>query len=143
MSEEEFENAAKPKLLSGGNPQITKGEGDGPLQAYIAAMPAWKQAVGRKLDALIVAAVPEVRKAVKWNSPVYGMDGSTWFLSLHCYAKYVKVAFLNGAELDPPPPGASKHARTRYLDIRETDGLDEAQFSAWIRQASARPGEKL
>lgn len=135
--------AAQPRLLSGGNPQIPKGEGDGPVQAYIAAMPGWKQAVGRRLDALIVAAVPEVRKAVKWNSPLYGMDGRTWFLSLHCFTNYVKVAFLNGAELTPPPPGASKHARTRYLDIRETDTIDEGRLAAWVKQASTLPGEKL
>lgn len=134
---------AGPRLLSGGNPQIAKGEGDAPVQAYLAAMPGWKQDVGRRLDALIARAVPEVRKAVKWNSPFYGLEGEGWFLSFHCYAKFVKVAFFRGAALDPPPPGASKQKDVRYLDIRETDVIDEAQVMAWVAQASRLPGERM
>lgn len=134
---------AGPRLLSGGNPQIAKGEGDAPVQAYLAAMPGWKQDVGRRLDALIARAVPEVRKAVKWNSPFYGLEGEGWFLSFHCYAKFVKVAFFQGAALDPPPPGASKQKDVRYLDIRETDVIDEAQVMAWVAQASRLPGERM
>ncbi len=127
---------AAPRLLSGGNPQIAKGDGDGPVQAYIAAMPGWKQEVGRRLDAVITRTVPEVRKAVKWNSPFYGMEDADWFLSFHCFAKYVKVAFFRGASLSPVPPGASKSRDTRYLDIREDDLVDETQFAEWVRQAS-------
>lgn len=133
----------KTMLLSGGNPQIAKGYGDGPVQAYIAAMPGWKSGLGRRLDALIVRAVPDVRKAVKWNSPFYGMEDDYWFLSLHCFDKYVKVAFFRGAELDPMPPGASKQKNVRYLDIREHDDLDEARFADWVKQASRLPGEKM
>jgi hypothetical protein len=133
-------NAASPKLLSGGNPQIPKGDGDAPVQAYIAAMPGWKRAVGHKLDALAVRTVPGVRKAVKWNSPFYGIEGQGWFLSLHCFTRYIKVAFFRGAALRPLPPGASKHKDVRYLDIHEGDELDEAELSAWIRQAAALPG---
>ena len=129
--------AAKPKLLSGGNPQIAKGDGDAPVQAYIAAMPGWKRDVGRRLDALIARTVPGVRKAVKWNSPFYGVEDQVWFLSFHCFAKYVKVAFFRGASLRPVPPGASKHKDVRYLDIHEDDAFDEAQFVAWVKQASA------
>jgi len=133
-----------PKLLSGGNPQIPKGEGDGPVQAYIAAMPGWKREVGRRLDALIGAAVPEVRKAVKWNSPFYGAEGREgWFLSYHCFARYVKVTFFRGASLDPVPPGTSKHPEVRYLDIREDEAFDAERFSDWVRQASRLPGERL
>ena len=133
-----------PKLLSGGNPQIAKGEGDGPVQAYIAAMPGWKSAVGARLDALIERTVPGVRKAVKWNSPFYGApDGEGWFLSFHVFARYVKVAFFKGAELEPVPPGTSKQKTVRYLDIHEDDALDEAQVADWIRQASRLPGEKM
>jgi len=130
----------KPALLSGGNPQIAKADGDVPVQAFIAAMPDWKQGVGRRLDKLITRAVPRVRKAVKWNSPFYGVDGKGWFLNFHCFAKYVKVAFFAGASLRPPPPGASKHDKVRYLDIREDDQLDEKQLVAWIRQAARVPG---
>jgi hypothetical protein len=130
-------------LLSGGNPQIPKGEGDGPVQAYIAAMPGWKSEVGRHLDALVERTVPGVRKAVKWNSPFYGVEGQGWFLSLHCFTKYVKVTFFRGASLDPVPPGASKHKDVRYLDIREDDPLDEGQLAAWIEQASRLPGERM
>ena len=136
------ETAAKPKLISGGNPQIAKGYGDAPVQAYIAAMPGWKSEVGRRLDALIVRTVPGVQKAVKWNSPFYGVEEGLWFLSFHVFTKFVKVAFFRGASLSPVPPGASKHRHVRYLDIYE-DGLDEAQFAAWVKQASELPGEKM
>jgi len=132
-----------PVLLSGGNPQIAKGEGDGPVQAYIAAMPGWKRDVGRRLDALIVRTVPDVHKAVKWNSPFYGVEGHGWFLNFHCFTKYVKVAFFRGASLRPPPPGASKHEDVRYLDIHEHDAVDEAQLAAWVEQARDLPGEDL
>jgi hypothetical protein len=134
---------AKPVLLAGGNPQIPKGDGDGPVQAYIAAMPGWKQDVGRRLDALIVRVVPDVHKAVKWNSPFYGVDGDGWFLSVHCFTRYVKVAFFRGTSLRPVPPGESKNEGTRYLDIHEDDELDEAQFTDWLEQASRLPGEHL
>ena len=131
---------AKPKLLSGGNPQIAKGDGDAPVQAYIAAMPGWKRNVGRRLDALIVRTVPGVRKAVKWNSPFYGVEGQGWFLNFHTFTNYVKVAFFRGTSLRPVPPGESKHKEVRYFDIREGDQLDEAQMVTWIRQAAALPG---
>jgi hypothetical protein len=134
--------AAKPTLLAGGNPQIAKADGDAPVQAYIAAMPGWKSDVGRHLDALIVRTVPGVRKAVKWNSPFYGIEGQGWFLSFHCFTKYVKVAFFRGTSLRPVPPGESKHKEVRYLDIHE-DELDEAQFAAWVKQASLLPGERM
>jgi hypothetical protein len=134
---------ATPKLLSGGNPQIAKGYGDAPVQAYIAAMPGWKSDLGRRLDGLIECAVPGVRKAVKWNSPFYGVEEGVWFLSFHCFAKYVKVAFFRGASLSPVPPGASKQKEVRYLDIYEGDGFDEAQFADWVRQASQLPGERM
>lgn len=133
----------KPTLLSGGNPQIPKGEGDAPVQAWIAAMPGWKQDVARRLDALIVEAVPGVNKAVKWNSPFYGVEPGLWFLSLHGYARYVKVAFFRGALLKPSPPGTSKKAEVRYLDVIEHAPLDEARFVDWIRQASLLPGQRL
>src|SRR2546428_2621710 len=123
---------AKPALLSGGNPQIAKADGDAPVQAYIAAMPGWKSDVGRRLDALIVRTVPGVRKAVKWNSPFYGFEGQGWFLAFHCLTKYVKVAFFRGTSLRPVPPGESKNKDTRYLDIHEDDKLDEAQMATWI-----------
>ena len=126
-------------LLSGGNPQIAKGDGDAPVQAYIAAMPGWKSAVGKRLDALIVHAVPDVRKAVKWNSPFYGVEGQGWFLAFHVFTHYVKVTFFRGTSLDPLPPGPSKDKNTRYLDIRE-QGFDEAQFVRWVKQAAAIPG---
>lgn len=135
--------AGQPVLLSGGNPQIAKAEGDAPVQAYIAAMPGWKRDLGSRLDALITGAVPGVRKAVKWNSPFYGVEGGGWFLSFHCFAKYVKVAFFRGASLRPLPPGASKQKHVRYLDLHEHDPLDEAQFTAWVRQASQLPGERM
>jgi hypothetical protein len=134
----------KPALLSGGNPQIPKGDGDGPVKAYIAAMPGWKSAVGRRLDALIEREVSALRKAVKWNSPFYGAEGRDgWFLSFHCFTRYVKVTFLRGASLRPVPPVASKHAQVRSVHIHETDELDEAQLADWVRQASALPGEKM
>lgn len=132
--------ASKPKLLSGGNPQIPKGDGDAPVQAYLAAMPGWKQDLGRRLDALIVRTVPDVLKAVKWNSPFYGVEGRGWFVSFHCLTKYIKVAFFRGTSLEPLPPGESKNAETRYLDIYETDDFDEERFANWIRQASELPG---
>jgi len=135
--------AAKPALLAGGNPQIAKGYGDAPVQAYIAAMPGWKRDVGRRLDALIVRTVPGVRKAVKWNSPLYGVEGQGWFLGIHCFTKYVKVAFFRGTSLRPLPPAASKHKDVRYLDIHEDDQLDEAQLAAWVKQASQLPGERM
>ncbi len=134
---------AKPKLLSGGNPQIAKGYGDAPVQAYIAAMPGWKRDVGRRLDALIARTVPGVHKAVKWNSPFYGVEDEGWFLSFHCFAKYIKVAFFRGASLRPVPPGESKHKDVRYLDIHEDDQLDEAQLAAWVKQASQLPGTRM
>lgn len=133
---------AKPALLSGGNPQIAKGAGDGPVQAYIAAMPGWKRDIGRRLDALIERTVPGVHKAVKWNSPFYGVEEGIWFLSFHCYTNYVKVAFFRGASLRPVPPGKSKHKDVRYLDIREGE-FDEAQLTAWVKLAAALPGEKM
>ena len=130
----------KPALLAGGNPQIAKAGGDAPVQAYIAAMPGWKRDVGRRLDALIVRTLPDVQKGVKWNSPLYGAEGKGWFLGIHVFTKYVKVAFFRGTSLQPLPPGASKSGDTRYLDIREADVLDESQFAAWVKQASRLPG---
>jgi len=132
--------AAKPTLLAGGNPQIAKADGNAPVQAYIAAMPGWKSDVGRRLDALIARTVPGVRKAVKWNSPFYGIEGQGWFLNFHCFTKYLKVAFFRGTSLRPLPPGKSKHKEVRYLDIHEHDQLDESQLATWIRQAAAQPG---
>jgi hypothetical protein len=135
--------AAKPALLAGGNPQIAKGDGDAPVQAYIAAMPGWKREVGCQLDALIVRTVPDVRKAVKWNSPLYGLEGHGWFLGIHCFTKYVKIAFFRGTSLSPVPPGGSKSKDTRYLDVHEHDQLDEAQLAAWVKQASQLPGQPM
>jgi hypothetical protein len=132
--------AAKPALLAGGNPQIAKADGDAPVQAYIAAMPGWKRDVGRRLDALIVRTVPNVRKAVRWNSPFYGMEGQGWFVNFHCFTKYVKVAFFRGTSLRPLPPGESKHKDVRYLDIHEDYQLDETQLAGWVKQASQLPG---
>jgi len=133
----------EPKLLAGDNPQIPKGYGEAPVQAYFAAIPGWKQAVASKVDELIVRAVPEVQKAVKWNSPLYGVEEGRWFMSMHCYARYLKVGFFQGAHLEPPPPGVSKQADVRYLDIREGDVLDESLFIGWVQQASRLPGENL
>ncbi len=135
--------AAKPALLSGGNPQIAKGDGDAPVRAYIAAMPGWKRDIGRRLDTLIVRTVPGVHKAVKWNSPFYGNEGDGWFLNFHCFTNYVKVAFFRGASLHPVPPGASKHKDVRYFDIRKDDRLDESQLADWVKQASQLPGERM
>lgn len=133
----------KPRLLSGGNPQIPKGEGDAPVQAYIAAMPGWKKEVGRRLDSIVAENVPGVRKAVKWNSPFYGApDREGWFLSVHVFTRYVKVTFFRGTSLDPVPAGKSRHSEVRYLDIHE-GRFDEAQFADWVRQASKLPGEKM
>jgi hypothetical protein len=133
-------SATRPRPLSGGNPQIRKGDGDAPVRAYIEALPGWKREVAQRIDTLVATAVPEVRRAVKWNSPFYGIAGRGWFLGLHTFARYVKVAFFRGAALRPMPPGASKNADTRYLDIHEGGVLDEAQFMEWVRQASALPG---
>ena len=135
--------AAKPTLLAGGNPQIAKADGDAPVQAYIAAMPGWKRDVGGRLDALIVRTVPGVYKAVKWNSPFYGIEGQGWFLGFHCMTKYIKVAFFRGTSLRPVPPGESKQKEVRYLDIHEGDQLDKAQFADWVKQASQLPGERM
>ena len=133
---------AKPALLAGGNPQIAKADGDAPVQAYIAAMPGWKRHVGHSLDALIVRTVPGVRKAVKWNSPFYGIEGEGWFLSFHCFTNFVRVTFFRGASLRPAPVGKSKYPDVRYYDVREGQ-LDEAQFADWAKQASRLPGEKM
>ena len=132
-----------PILLSGGNPQIPKGYGDAPVQAYIAAMPGWKQDVGRRLDALITAAVPGVEKAVKWNTPLYGAGEQGWFLGFHCFDRYVKVSFFDGALLDPPPPVGSKQPRVRYLHVHEGEAIDADQFARWVMAASKLPGEKM
>jgi hypothetical protein len=131
---------SKTVLLSGGNPRIAKEEGDAPVRAYIAAMPGWKRDLGKRLDALVVKNVPDVRKAVKWNSPFYGVEGRGWFLGLHVFTRYVKVAFFRGASLRPVPPGPSKDENTRYIDIHEDDELDEAQMASWVKQAAALPG---
>ena len=128
------------KLLSGGNPQIAKGDGDAPVQAYIAAMPAWKRAIGERVDALVTRCVPDARKAVKWNSPFYGIEGRGWFLSFHCYTKFVRLAFFRGVGLTPLPPGTSKLPNVRYLDIHETDAIDEGQLASWLGQAASLPG---
>ena len=133
----------KPKLLSGGNPQIPKGDGEAPVQAYLAAMPGWKSAVGRRLDALVTRAVPHVHKAVKWNSPLYGIEGDGWFLSFHCYDRYIKVAFFRGTSLRPMPPVQSKTQQARCLHVGEDGGFDEAQFIDWVEQASRLPGERM
>ena len=140
----ENKSAAKPVLLSGGNPQIARGDGDAPVQAYIAAMPGWKRDVGRHLDALITRTVPGVRKAVKWNSPFYGTENEGgWFLSFHCFARYVKVTFFRGKSLRPVPSGESKNKEVRYFDIHEDEEFDEARLAAWVKQASQLPGERL
>jgi hypothetical protein len=131
---------AKAAVLSGGNPRIAKAEGDAPVRAYIARTPGWKRDLGKRLDALIVRTVPGVRKAVKWNSPFYGLEGQGWFLGFHVFTHYVKVAFFRGASLRPLPPGASKGKDTRYIDIRQGDELDEAQMADWVKQAAQLPG---
>jgi hypothetical protein len=132
--------ARKPKLLAGGNPQIAKGDGNAPVRAYIAATPGWKREVVRRLDALVVRSVPAVRKAIKWNSPFYGVEGRGWFLNVHCFTKYVKVAFFRGTSLEPVPPGASTHEDVRYFDIYEGDKVDEKLMASWIKQAAKLPG---
>jgi hypothetical protein len=132
--------AAQPVLLSGGNPQVAKGDGDAPVQAYIAAMPGWKRAAGQRLDALITRAVPKLQKAVKWNSPLYGVEGQGFFLGLHCFTRYIKLAFFQGQSLEPVPPIASKDPNTRYFHIHEDDEFDEARMAEWVRQASKLPG---
>jgi hypothetical protein len=132
-----------PILLSGGNPQIPKGAGDAPVQAYISCMPGWKSGLGQRLDQLIVDCVPNVQKAVKWNTPLYGLDGVTWFIGMHCFAKFVRVTFFRGLSLTPVPPVASKVKDTRYWDVFEDPGLNEAQFTDWVRQAHQLPGEKM
>jgi len=134
--------AAKPPLLAGGNPQMAKADGDAPVQDYLAAMPGWKRDAGRRLDALIARNVPHVRKAVRWNSPFYGVEGQGWFLAFHCTTKYLKVTFFRGTSLRPVPSGASKLKDVRYLDIHEGE-LDEVQFAAWVKQASRLPGERM
>jgi hypothetical protein len=131
---------AKPRLLSGGNPQIAMADGDAPVQTYIAAMPGWKSGVGRRLDAIITRAFPGVKKAVKWNSPFYGVEGRGWILAVHCFAKYVKVAFFQGAHMIPLPPGESKQKDVRYLDVHENDAIDEKQLAVWVKQATQLPG---
>lgn len=135
--------AGKPVLLSGGNPQIAKGYGDAPVQAWIAAAPGWKRGAAARLDRLIEKTVPKVTKAVKWNSPLYGLDGETWFLSFHAFDRYLKVAFHKGAQLDPPLPVGSKQKEVRYLHIHEDDPPDEARLADWIAQASRLPGERM
>jgi hypothetical protein len=131
---------AGPVLLSGGNPQIPKGEGDAPVQAYLAAMPGWKSQVGRRLDDLVEREVPDVRKAVKWNSPFYGVEGKGWFLSFHCFTRYIKLTFFKGGSLRPPPPVTSRHEAVRYVHIHEDEPFDEEQLASWIRQAATIPG---
>ncbi len=133
----------KPILLSGGNPQIAKADGDEPVQEYIAAMPGWKRDVGRKIDELVATTVPDVKKAVRWNSPFYGVEDRGWFLSYHCFTKYIKITFLNGSSLDPPPPVKSKHEEVRYFHIHEDDVIDENQLKRWVEQAADIPGEDL
>lgn len=140
---EEVHGAGTPKLLAGGNPQIPKGEGPAPVRDYIAAMPGWKQAVGRRLDDLIVDTVPGVHKGVKWNQPLYGHEGRGWFLSFRCFTRYVQVQFYRGTSLDPVPPKTSKHPEMRYYDILETDEFDESLLRSWIEQASRLPGQEL
>jgi len=136
-------NADGVVLLSGDNPQITKGFGEAPVAAYVAAVPGWKQAIVRDLDAMVTRLVPDVRKAVKWNSPLYGLDGKSWFLSLHCFTKYVRVTFFRGTGLDPMPPGSSKVADVRYYDVSEAAGIDSDLFARWVEQARHLPGEKM
>lgn len=137
------EDTPKPALLSGGNPQIPKGYGEAPVRAYIAAMPGWKREVGERLDALIGREVPSVTKAVKWNTPFYGLEGQGWFTAYHCFDRYVKVTFFRGQSLVPIPPVSSKSGDTRYVHIHENEAFDETQFAGWVRQASRLPGERL
>lgn len=138
------DRTTRPRLLSGGNPQIPKGDGDAPVQAYLAAIPGWKRAVAERLDALIGQQVPGVRRAVKWNSPFYGApDAEGWFLSFHCFDRYLKVTFFRGQSLQPVPPEASKSQDTRYVHLREDGDFNEAQLADWVKQASGLPGERL
>lgn len=137
------DDATEVKLLSGGNPQIPKGDGEEPVHAYLAAMPDWKGRIGRQVDGLVNEVVPDVRKAVRWNSPFYGIEGNGWFLSFHCFTNYVKVTWLNGSLLDPVPPDKSKDDRVRYSNVREDDEMDDDQLRDWIRQAAGLPGEDL
>lgn len=130
-------------LLSGGNPQIAKGDGDEPVRAYVAALPGWKHDVGKRIDELVAQAVPRARKAVRWNTPFYGVEGQGWFLAMHCFTKYVKVSFLNGATLDPLPPVPSKQPSVRSIHIGEDDPIDERLFRRWIKQAASMPGEEI
>lgn len=141
-SEKKASTGEQPKLLSGGNPQIPKGDGDAPVQAYLDAMPGWKQAVGRRLDELIVRTVPGVQKAVRWNTPFYGIGDQGWFIAFHCITRYIKVSFFRGTSLRPVPPVASKKPDVRYVHIYEGEELDEGQLTKWIRQASRLPGER-
>lgn len=134
---------AGPRLLSGGNPQIPKGDGDGPVQAYIAAMPGWKREVGRRVDDVVTSAVPDLAKAVRWNQPYYGVAGNGWFLAFRCYTAYVQLQFLKGTSLDPMPPKPSKHDEIRYLDIHEDDEPDEALLRSWVEQSARLPGAAL
>lgn len=143
MAQKPAENVTQPRLLSGGNPQIAKGRGEEPVQAYIAAMAGWKSGMGRRIDAIITRVVPDVHKAVKWNSLLYGIEEQTYFLGAHCLTKYVKVAFVRGASLKPVPPGKSKQQAVRYLDIYQDAPLDEGQFADWVVQASRLPGERM
>jgi hypothetical protein len=143
MTDEKSRKSGKPVLLAGGNPQIAKGVGDAPVQAYISAMPEWKSEIGRRIDAVVVRTVPEVIKAVKWNSPLYGIEGQGWILGFRCFTRYVKVTFFRGNSLLPVPPGESKQDEVRYLDIYEDDPLDEAQLADWVKQASKLPGQAL
>lgn len=135
--------AGEPVLLSGGNPQIAKSYGDAPVEAYLAAMPGWKSEAGRRLDAIVARTVPGVRKAVKWNSPFYGVEEGVWFLSFHCMTRYIKMAFFRGTSLDPVPPVTSKQAEVRYLHVHEGEAFDEAQFADWVAQASRLPGVRM
>lgn len=143
MATRKKKTAAKPRLLSGGNPQIAKGDGEAPVRAYLAAMPGWKRDVGKRIDALVARTVPDVRKAVRWNTPFYGVEGQGWFLGFHCLTSYVKVSFLRGSSLRPLPPVASKQEHARYLHVSEDEPLDEEAFVEWVRQAAERPGEVL
>jgi hypothetical protein len=131
---------SKSVLLAGGNPQIAKGDGDAPVREYLAALPGWKREMAERIDELIVSSVPKLQKAVKWNSPLYGAGDGGWFLGMHAFTHYLKLAFFRGRSLRPMPPGASKNPETRYLDVREGDELDEAQLVEWLKQASALPG---
>lgn len=143
MNKQKAEEKASVKLLSGDNPQIAKGFGNEPVAAYIEAVPGWKQAIVREIDDTIVAAVPAVQKAVKWNTPLYGLDGTTWFASVHCFKNFVRLTFFRGTDLEPLPAGPSKVAGVRYHDVEEAAGLDRPLLTQWIRQASALPGEKM